>query len=35
MEEEAGGERMQEAVAFAGVEVFLSFEAVILGEDGG
>jgi len=35
MEEEVGWEGVQEAVAFACVEVFLSFDAVVLGEDGG
>jgi len=35
VEEEVGGEGVQEAVAFAGVEVFLGFEAIVFGEDGG
>ena len=35
VEEEIRWERVQEAVALAGVEVFLGLEAVIFGEDGG
>lgn len=34
MEEKVGGKGVKEAVAFARVEVFLRFEAVIFGEDG-
>jgi len=34
VEEEVGREGVQEAVAFACVEVFLGFEAVVFGEDG-
>ncbi len=35
VQQEAGGQRVQQAVALAGVEVFLGFEAVVFGEDGG
>ena len=35
MEEEEGGKWVQEAVAFAGVELFLGFKAIVFGEDGG
>lgn len=35
MEEEVGWQGVQEAVAFARVEVFLGFDAVVLGKDGG
>lgn len=33
MKEEVRGKRVKEAVAFASVEVFLGFEAVVFGED--
>ena len=35
VEQEVRGQRVQEAVAFAGVEVFLGFETVVFGQDGG
>lgn len=34
VEEEVGGQRVEEAVALAGIEVLLGLEAVVFGEDG-